>query len=754
MAQFRIRLSEPIYPLGQDLTIEADNAQDALAQANQSAARFGVSVTGLQPLDAQGNPLPAGDGPLGRGSFSYNIFSELPNLDPGLSEQQRLERERLEQERLEQEKLESISNDLEPPDPTPPTGNEDVFSGATVPGMGGFFSSSAPTLEQTFYDPSNYQQFGRFFERRLVREENRNGAVYRFYEYNQVGDRGDVVFDGYVLVAPGQDNVYRNPFSVEYHVTDEAFNNNKNWNTLEPTDLEFTSEQAGTLNEVMFRNLIQKSRGPMPEIFESVGRDFEQTGKTDGSMPLNFFTGREVFNENLEFDFGEPTDTPLDTQVENIEGQIPQGDFTPGLPTNNVVVEDLDSSFLDFEPTEALTNFLASSPTLGLSLPLDQEGNPRNITPQDFPGFPPEILDPNNLFVRVTDQERVLADPTKPFNAVTNPYETTTVTRTVPNPAVELLLAQYAQQIQAITDLQGSADDILQAQVSASGGLVGGPAGTLDINQLEDLERSTRSIQASGGRLVQEAVLDEEGNRTGQFRERLTPLGTEEVAARQQRLQEEALRQSGGLLGGFFSPLDESGQPLEAGQQRFVQGFTPQQLLQRQEQEAQRQRQAELELVRAQQAPQTFRNIADIYSNPAQLAAIVASGGSPLLRGQIPTSPFAPQNNVQLAPSNIIGYADGQPIFRPGTTPVTPSTTNQTQINQNMLPSSPINIDVSALNEQQLSNLNPLGLATLQGAAAAGGTSPSDLEDIAAGNTPGDQLPDNFGVFTPRTLRY
>ena len=52
MAQFRIRLSEPIYPLGQDLTIEADNAQDALAQANQSAARFGVSVTGLQPLDA------------------------------------------------------------------------------------------------------------------------------------------------------------------------------------------------------------------------------------------------------------------------------------------------------------------------------------------------------------------------------------------------------------------------------------------------------------------------------------------------------------------------------------------------------------------------------------------------------------------------------------------------------------------------------------------------------------------------------
>lgn len=630
------------------------------------------------------------------------------------------------------------------------TGNEDLLTGAQVPGMGGFFSfANAPSVEETFYNTGNYQQFGRFHERRLVRELERNNAVYRFYEYNELGDRGDVIYDGYVLVAPGQDNVYTNPFAVEYHVTEEAFNNNKDWNTLEPVDLEFTSEEAGTLNKVMFRNLIQKSNSSMPEIFESVGRDFEQTGKIDGSMPLNFFTGREVFNENLEFDFGEATDSPFETQIGDIEGQIPEGDFTS---EGSAVIEDVDAGFLDFEPTEALSNFLATSPVLGISLPLDQEGNPRNITPQDFPGFPPEILDPNNLFIRVTDQERVLSDPTKPFNAVTNPYETTTVTRTVPNPAVELLLTQYAQQIQGITDLQGSADDILQAQVSASGGLIGGPAGSLDINQLEDLERATRSIQASGGRLVQEAVLDDQGQRTGQFRERLTPLGTEEVAARQQRLQEEALRQSGGLLGGFFSPLDAGGQPLESGQQRFVQGFTPQQLLQRQEQEAQRQRQAELELVRAQQAPQAFRNVADLYSNPAQLAAIVASGGSPLLRGQLPTSPFGTSNNVQLDPSNIIGYADGQPIYSPGTTPMNTATSSAT--NQSMLPSSPINIDVSALNEQQLSNLNPFGLATLQGAAAAGGTSPSDLEKIAAGNTPGDKLPRTFGVNTAKILGY
>ena len=86
-----------------------------------------------------------------------------------------------------------------------------------------------------------------------------------------------------------------------------------------------------------------------------------------------------------------------------------------------------------------------------------------------------------------------------------------TSTRVVPNPAVELLLAQYAERVRALTDLQGSADDILQAQVSASGGLFGGPTGSLDLEQLEDLERETRSIQASGGRLIQERVFDAAG---------------------------------------------------------------------------------------------------------------------------------------------------------------------------------------------------------------------------------------------------
>ena len=43
MAQFRIRLSEPIYPLGQDLTIEADSAEAAAAQANLRGSHSSAS---------------------------------------------------------------------------------------------------------------------------------------------------------------------------------------------------------------------------------------------------------------------------------------------------------------------------------------------------------------------------------------------------------------------------------------------------------------------------------------------------------------------------------------------------------------------------------------------------------------------------------------------------------------------------------------------------------------------------------------
>ncbi len=448
--------------------------------------------------------------------------------------------------------------------------------------------------------------------------------------------------------------------------------------------------------------------------------------------------------------------TPFLASEESVRNEVLNR--VPGL--GNVSIEDVSGEFLDFDVTDALSNFLATSPALGINLPVDANGNRRNITPDDFPGFPGEILDPNNLFIRVTETTSI---PDADGNMIPG-----TSTRVVPNPAVELLLAQYAERVRALTDLQGSADDILQAQVSASGGLFGGPTGSLSINELEDLERETRSIQASGGRLVQERVIDAEGNATGQFREVLTPLGEEERLSRQQRLAEEALRQSGGLLGGFFSPLDAAGQPLDPGQQRFVQGFTPQQLLQRQEEELRRGRQQELEvlerqrerdlqLARINQSSEQFRNVADLYSNPAQLAAIVASGGSPLLRGQLPGSAPIPQGPMQTtamtpqqAPGTFNITNPSGTVFDPNFVPVGGRTQEGDLRRQE---ANPFNVrDFSGVTEQRLRNLSDIELARAQGEAAAQGITPFGLAKIGEENTPGDTGLDLTGYLAPRTL--
>ena len=645
-----------------------------------------------------------------------------------------------------------------------PDVDEKVGDFDILPPPGGGLSAEQAAeraAEREFYDSANYRREGYPGEVRLLREIEKDGTIYREYEFNLTGDRGNTAYKGFFIVAPGADNIYENSFNYEYPITDEAFEKGVNWGEININDFAFLTEpkDSDLIQSQIFDNFkVKATQGPLPSIFKDLGRDYQiDASKINAGGQGGLLGGTYFGKEKIQFDVGNEVEKKaedIDAMVGSIEtGIVPGGgkgleDFSQ----NNVSIEDVDAEFLDFDLNDALTNFLATAPSLGINLPLDSEGNPRTITAADFPGFPAEILDPSNLFIRVREQERVLSDPTQPFDPVNNPYETTTVDKVVPNPAVELLLSQYAQQIQGLTDIQGSADDILQAQVSATGGFVGGPAGSLSIQQLEDLERSTRSIQASGGRLVQERVYDDQGNPTEQFTERLTPLAQaeidqqqaelrEESVARQQRLAEEALRQSGGLLGGYYSPLTDpaTGVPIE-GEQRFVSGFTPQQLLERQEQEARRQRQAELELVRAQSAPTMFRNIADIYSNPAQLAAIVASGGSPLLRGQLPGSPI--QNNVQLDPSNIIGYADGQPIYNQ--TPTTPISTNIAAP-----PRSPINVDVSGLNEQQLRNLNPLGLATLQGTSAVQGIDPSELEKIAASNTPGGMDPlQGFGGTT------
>ena len=639
--------------------------------------------------------------------------------------------------------------------------------------------------------------------RKLIEtKESPNGTTYRLYEYTYERRTGNPITERVVMLVNADavgltsraelNETPVDPSIFERDRMPEIFN-------LTPNDLLVTGTKTGfavnDIREAYARNS-NRDLANIPSWFTNTlslnNIEFRPIETGDGFIQYSTRGTSDADPSALNIDLttGQPLpsapsgplatgqqETPTGTEtaptptVGDFDPSVsaPEGPGTGAAPitgtgpgatanqTGNIArIEDVPGEFLDFDVTDALSNFLATSPALGINLPVDADGNRRNITPDDFPGFPPEILDPNNLFIRVTETTSI---PDEDGNMIP-----ATSTRVVPNPAVELLLAQYAERVRALTDLQGSADDILQAQVSASGGLFGGPTGSLSLEQLEDLERETRSIQASGGRLVQERVFDAEGQPTGQFREVLTPLG-------QQELTQEALRQSGGLLGGFYTPLDASGQPLEGGGQRFVQGFTPQQLLQRQEEEArrarqqelevlERQREAELELARINQAPQTFRNIADLYSNPAQLAAIVASGGSPLLRGQLPGSVPLPQTAMQTGamtpqqasatPFNITNPSGT--VFDPNFQPVGGRTIEGDLRRQE---ANPFNVrDFSGITEDRLNRLTDIELARAQGEAAAQGITPLGLTEIAAENTPGDTGPDLSGFLAPRTLFY
>ena len=675
--------------------------------------------------------------------------------------QEELRREREEQDRLEQEeKIEKDPNVRE-------------------------YLEQTRQVNNPIFD--RIDRFTGQMTRRLIdQKESPAGTTYRHYQYSYERDGRQIVEDVFMLVDGNEVNSF-SPERSETPITEDAYTRNPNITSLQPNDLIVTGVKTGLavngIREAYARNANSDSAN-FPDWFtdtlalsglqfreDNAGSDNEPfftynlrgLDTSPGSDIIDPSTGETLTSEPASPETETPgaetteTETPSAGTPLALAGDGPQNvvvgsDRAAGTPL--VTIDDVSGEFLDFDVNDALSNFLATSPALGLNLPVDADGNRRNITPDDFPGFPPEILDPNNLFIRVTETTSV-ADADGNLIPATS-------TRVVPNPAVELLLAQYAERVRALTDLQGSADDILQAQVSASGGLFGGPTGSLDLEQLEDLERETRSIQASGGRLVQERVFDAEGEPTGQFREVLTPLG-------QQELTQEALRQSGGLLGGFYSPLDASGQPLDAGQQRFVQGFTPQQLLQRQEEELrrgrqqelevlERQRERDLELARINQAPQTFRNIADLYSNPAQLAAIVASGGSPLLRGQLPGSVPLPQTAMQTGamtpqqasatPFNITNPSGT--VFDPNFVPIGGRTIEGDLRRQE---ANPFNVrNFSGITEDRLNRLTDIELARAQGEAAAQGITPLGLARIGEENTPADTGPDLSGYLAPSTL--
>ena len=765
MAQFRIRLSEPIYPLGQDLTIEADSAEAAAAQANQSAARFGVTVTGIQPLDAQGNPLPAGDGPLGRGSFSYNMFSELPNLNPGLSEQERLERERLEQERLRREREAAIAaaeTALENEQEVTPVDPNEAINQAENQLRGVEF----PVIVYQQYDPvtgryvPSRNNVAKNATRTLVNQKVEDGTVFRSYRYTLEGN-GPPIFKNFIVNASEATDI-ENPQEHEVGITKEAFDANKSFVDLTINDIEQFTESGASFYFPFLGS------GSVPDWFETTmklsGKSIEEDGR--------FFTFGVGGGQTVE-DVVQPGapgagqgSTVEGSGNNNLQGAIvsgeDDGDDADGDTDDNqenadVVRQGADNIIGVFPapdyPQADLGNFLRN---LGYNLPTDADG--REI-PMDalttLPGFPPELLNPANLFVRV-ESEVTLEDGT---TAVRSSF--------VPNPALEAALELYGREIGLRSNLAGEANDLIQAQISATGGVLPGPAGSLVQSDFNELATNLRVISSTGGRLSAEFT-------DGGTEISLSPLAQADLTA-------EVLRQTGGRVGGFF---DAEG--------TFVPGATFDEYLKEQKETREIAFQNDLERIAAQNAPSILntninrqqsdanrrrgflQDITNIYQNPAQLAAIVQAGGGPLLQLQAelagtpnlpgPAGPTAPQ----LDPSNIIGYADGQPIFDPNTTPINASATN-TQPTAPISGSAPpmnqggtINLGLPLVTgydpgrtEADFAELNPLQQQQAFGSAAVFGKQPEDVIEDLASFTPGQQQSPLFGVGgTTVTTRY
>tara|TARA_R100000808_G_scaffold22373_1_gene48653 strand:+ start:1758 stop:4700 length:2943 start_codon:yes stop_codon:yes gene_type:complete len=553
--------------------------------------------------------------------------------------------------------------------------------------------------EREFYDSANYRREGYPGEARLLREIEKDGTIYREYEFNLTGDRGNTAYKGFFIVAPGADNIYENSFNYEYPITNEAFEKGVNWGEININDFAFLTEpkDSDLIQSQIFDNFkFKATRGPLPSIFKDLGRDYQLE---PSKLSLGNFAQYHG-TEKIQFDVG----NEVEKKAEDIDAVLAGEGFRSGDGKPQTITT-ADGTRID---TDGITS-VKSAPTykgatlenffkeIGLNIPKDQAGNDIPIDRfTALPGFPTDLLDPQNLYIEVqtTSTGPDPADPTGVKQI------TTTSTNFLPNPAIQAAVDLYASRLGSQTNLQASADDILQAQISATGGKAG-PADGLRPDELADLERELQIISSTGGRLA--SVSRGEGD-ARELTQELTPLGRQE-------LTQEALRASGGLLGGFYSPLDAEGNPLEPGQQRFVQGFTPQQLLQRQQQQ-------ELDRIQAQNIPSVLQaqleaqqlgqqqsqaeaqrragilgQLSDIYSNPAQLAAIVRSGGNPLAQLQnelnraLPTSGTGSLNipegllNMPTAPTTFGTSGVPQTPVSPATTTTTGLDTNNNQTN-------------------------------------------------------------------------
>ena len=551
--------------------------------------------------------------------------------------------------------------------------------------------------QNEFYDTGNYRSEGYPGEARLLKEIEKNGTIYRQYEFNLTGERGKTAYSGYFIVAPGKDNIYNDAFRFEYPITDEAFEKGVDWGGININDFAFTNEQdnSNIILSGIFTNFKNKAtserENSLSSIFKDLGRDYQIDASKLDTGNFGSFLGKE----EIQFEAGDEIEQKAEGIDETLKGSGFVSEVGGDGPktivaTDGSIVNTDNITSVKSAPTysgASLENFFKE---IGFNVP-KENGSDINIDRfTSFPGFPSELLDPANLFIEV-EEITTIPDPTDPSGLKTVEQRST---RFVANPAIEAAIQIYAENLRTRTDLQKSSDDTLQAQINATGGKAG-PADGLNPVDLANLERELQTISSTGGRLA--SVSRGEGD-SAELVQELTQLG-------QQELTQEAVRASGGLLGGFYSPLDAQGNPLESGGQRFVQGFNPQELLQSQQQQ-------ELDRIQAQNIPSILQaqleaqqlgqqqsqneaqrragilgQLSDIYSNPAQLAAIVRSGGNPLTQLQnelnraLPTgstsSPFnIPQNLTNMPTASTSLSTSGIPTTMPATTTNAPQEIN------------------------------------------------------------------------------
>ena len=454
----------------------------------------------------------------------------------------------------------------------------------------------------------------------------------------------------------------------------------------------------------------------------------------------NFFQeqGPKSMWSNLKPDEVDPEDDVVDEVDPEDDVIIPEEDVI--IPEEDVSPGGLGDPFLN--QTEGNVVDVKPSYNAGtLAEFFDEIGIPvrdeiAGLDPMALlPGFPVELLSEDNLFVDVEQEKLQTMGIRQDGTPIT---EIVKITTRVVNPAIESAVQIYATRLKALTDFQGTANELITAQINATGGL-GGVAGGLTPTQLEQLERDTRLIQATGGLVQREGELFE-------------PLA-------QQRRQEELIRATGGLIGGGIEGIEDLS-PTQVAEFRLAEargGLSPEQRiaeLQQQQQvqryEAETQRQnllAQLEAQRQQVASQRqlamFGQLGDIYGDPARLAAMTQF--QPNLPAQMrnmafqPSLPTVQPINIPIDP--VMG-ANGQQeavttettgVGEPGTVtgagfgPLTGGR-NDIPLGYDRYTGKETGADIAGMTDEQRQ--------FLIGSGAALGKSPSAIEQEIMANTP------------------